>query len=181
VLESIFFINNTYLLIHLYLNSIGVLINIMKLNTNTTTPSYPLADLCVLADLTPRTVRYYVQIGLVDRPEGETRAARYGPQHLEQLLLIKKWTAAGVSLERIRDLLKGEQAPIPPRSKAVGSIEVCSHLLVADGIEVVIEPGRAGLSPEQVRNFIKGVMVVYTQVSDGQTDPTQQPAIQPED
>jgi DNA-binding transcriptional MerR regulator len=135
----------------------------------------------VLADLTPRTVRYYVQIGLVDRPEGETRAARYGPQHLEQLLLIKKWTAAGVSLERIRDLLKGEETPIPPRSKAVGSIEVWSHLLVADGIEVVIEPGRAGLSPEQVRNFIKGVMAVYTQVSDGQTDPTQQPAIQPED
>jgi hypothetical protein len=78
-------------------------------------------------------------------------------------------------------LLKGEQAPIPPRSKAVGSIEVCSHLLVADGIEVVIEPGRAGLSPEQVRSFIKGVMAVYTQVSDGQTDSTQQPAIQPED
>ena len=41
-------------------------------------PSYPLAELVVLADLPPRTVRYYVQIGLVDRPEGETRAARYG-------------------------------------------------------------------------------------------------------
>lgn len=152
----------------------------MKSNIDTTIPSYPLADLCVLADLTHRTVRYYVQIGLVDRPVGETRAARYGPQHLEQLLLIKKWTAAGVSLERIRDLLKGEQAPIPPRSKAVGSIEVCSHLLVADGLEVVIEPSRAGLSPEQVRNFIKGVMSVYVQVSDGQTDPAQQLSIQQE-
>ncbi len=155
----------------------------MKSNTDTTItiPNYPLADLCVLADLTPRTVRYYVQIGLVDRPVGETRAARYGPQHLEQLLLIKKWTAAGVSLERIRDLLKGNQAPIPPRSKAVGSIEICSHLLVADGIEVVIEPGLAGLSPEQVRSFIKGVMAVYAQVSDGQTEPTQQLSIQPEE
>jgi DNA-binding transcriptional MerR regulator len=152
----------------------------MKSNIDTTIPSYPLADLCVLADLTHRTVRYYVQIGLVDRPVGETRAARYGPQHLEQLLLIKKWTAAGVSLERIRDLLKGEQAPIPPRSRAIGSIEVCSHLLVADGLEVVIEPSRAGLSPEQVRNFIKGVMAVYAQVSDSQTDPTQQLSIQQE-
>ncbi len=144
-----------------------------NIDTTTTIPNYPLADLCVLADLTPRTVRYYVQIGLVHRPVGETRAARYGPQHLEQLLLIKKWTAAGVSLERIRNLLKGDQAPIPPKSKAVGSIEICSHLLVADGIEVVIEPGRAGLSPEQVRNFIKGVMAIYAQVSDGQTEPTQ--------
>ncbi len=46
-------------------------------------PGYPLAELCVLADLPPRTVRYYIQIGLVDRPQGETRAARYGPRHLE--------------------------------------------------------------------------------------------------
>ena len=72
---------------------------------------HPLADLCVLADLPPRTVRYYVQIGLVDRPEGETRAARYGARHLEQLLQIRKWTAAGVSLERIR---AGRARPVPP-------------------------------------------------------------------
>lgn len=127
--------------------------------------SYPLADLCVLADLPPRTVRYYIQIGLVDRPEGETRAARYGARHLEQLLLIKKWTAAGVSLERIRDLLQGGQALIPPRPRGVGSVEVCSHLMVADGVEVVIESGRAGLSPEQVRSFVKGVMTLYAQLS----------------
>ena len=129
------------------------------------TPGYPLAELCVLADLSPRTVRYYVQIGLVDRPQGETRAARYGALHLEQLLLIKKWTAAGLSLERIRELLHGEQAPVPPRARAIGSVEVRSHLMVADGVEMVVEPGRAGLSPEQVRQFIKGVMAVFAQVS----------------
>ncbi len=131
--------------------------------------SYPLADLCVLADMPLRTVRYYVQIGLVDRPEGETRAARYGARHLEQLLLIKKWTAAGVSLERIRELLQGEQAPIPPRPRGMGSVEVCSHLKVADGVEVVIEPGRAGLSPEQVRRFVKGVMTLYVQLGGDQS------------
>ncbi len=137
----------------------------MNTDSASSTPSYPLADLCVLADLPPRTVRYYVQIGLVDRPEGETRAARYGATQLEQLLLIKKWTAAGLSLDRIRELLRGEQAPVPPRARAIGSVEVRSHLMVADGVDVVIEPGRAGLSPEQVRQFIKGVMAVFAQVS----------------
>lgn len=137
----------------------------MNTDSESSTPSYPLADLCVLADLPPRTVRYYVQIGLVDRPEGETRAARYGATQLEQLLLIKKWTAAGLSLDRIRELLRGEQAPVPPRARAIGSVEVRSHLMVADGVDVVIEPGRAGLSPEQVRQFIKGVMAVFAQVS----------------
>ena len=130
----------------------------------TSTPSYQLADLCVLADLPPRTIRYYVQIGMVDRPEGETRAARYGAMHLEQLLLIKEWTAAGLSLDRIRELLRGEPAPVSPRARAIGSVEVRSHLMVADGVDLVIEPGRAGLSPEQVRQFIQGVTAVFAQI-----------------
>lgn len=143
----------------------------MNTDSASSTPSYPLADLCVLADLPPRTVRYYVQIGLVDRPQGETRAARYGATQLEQLLLIKKWTAAGLSLDRIRELLCGEHAPVPPRARAIGSVEVHSHLMVADGVEVVIEPGRAGLSPDQVRQFIKGVMAVFAEVSGGDAVP----------
>lgn len=128
---------------------------------NTHPPSYPLNELCVLADLPVRTVRYYVQIGLVDRPEGETRAARYGARHLEQLLLIKKWVAAGLALERIRELLHGAPPSVPLRAPGIGSVVVCSHLTVAQGVEVMIEPNAAGLTPEQVRRFINGVMAAY--------------------
>jgi DNA-binding transcriptional MerR regulator len=149
----------------LHYDSNSGIIKCMKKKISIPEQDYPLADLCVLADMTPRNVRYYVQIGLVDRPEGETRAARYGAKHLEQLLLIKKWTAAGVSLERIRELLQGEEAPIPARPAQPGSVEVCSHLKVADGIEVVIEPGRAGMTPEQVRQFVKGVMTAFYQAT----------------
>jgi len=140
------------------------------MNTVTITPppsgdspsqSFSLDELCALTDLSKRTVRYYVQLGLVNRPEGETRAAKYSPQHLEQLLLIKKWTAAGVSLDRIRELLQGGPAPVPDRGRRPGSLEVCSHLHVAEGIELVIEPTRAGLSPEQLRSFVRSVMQAY--------------------
>ena len=78
---------------------------------------------------------------------------------------MKKWTEAGVSLERIRELLQGEEAPVPAKARAAGSIEVCSHLTVVDGIEIVIEPGRAGLSPEQVRQFVRSVMQAYNDLS----------------
>jgi DNA-binding transcriptional MerR regulator len=127
---------------------------------------HTLNELCVLADLPVRTVRYYVQNGLVDKPQGETRAARYGARQLEQVLLIKKWTAAGVSLDRIRELLQGEEAPVPARVRKAGSVEVWSHLHVSDGLEVAIEPGRAQLSPEQVRAFTRGVMALYASITD---------------
>jgi DNA-binding transcriptional MerR regulator len=130
--------------------------------------SFSLDELCVLTDLAKRTVRYYVQIGLVNRPHGETRAARYDAKHLEQLLLIKKWTAAGVSLERIRDLLQGESAPVPPRPRTPGAIEVCSHVLIADGIELVVDPARAKLSPEQLRQFVKGILQAYASTAPAQ-------------
>lgn len=136
-------------------------------------PSFALSELCVLADLPLRTVRYYVQIGLVDRPVGGTRAARYGPKHLEQLLSIRKWSAAGVSLERIRDLLQGEAAPVPPRPRHPGSVEVCSHLQVADGIEVVIEASRAGLSPEALRRFVQGVIALHQDIVSARSADTQ--------
>jgi hypothetical protein len=32
---------------------------------------------------------------------------------------------------------------------------------VADGVELVIEPGRAGLKPEEVRKLFKSVLAVY--------------------
>ena len=126
---------------------------------------FTLNELCVLADLPVRTLRYYVQNGLVDRPAGETRAARYGSRHLEQVLLIKKWTSAGVSLERVRELLRGEEPTVPAKSRKAGSIEVCSHLQVADGLEMVIEPSRAQMTPEQVRAFARGVMALYASIT----------------
>lgn len=139
------------------------------MNTVNHTQTFSLDELCTLTDLTKRTVRYYVQIGLVNRPEGETRAAKYSPQHLEQLLLVKKWTAAGVSLDRIRELLQGGSAPVPERGRVPGSIEVCSHLHVAQGVELVIEPTRAGLTPEQLRHFVRAVMSAYEQIHQDST------------
>ena len=126
--------------------------------------SFTLDDLCSLTDFSKRTVRYYMQLGLVDRPIGETRAAHYLEAHLQQLLRIKKLTDAGVSLERVRDVLTGGDEPVPARAKKPGSIEVKSHLFVTQGIELQISPDEAGLSPDQVRALVKAVMAAAQQV-----------------
>ena len=126
--------------------------------------TFSLAELCTLTDFSKRTVRYYMQLGLVDRPIGETRSAHYLDVHLEQLLRIKKLTDAGVSLERIREVLAGEEPPVQERQRKPGSIEVKSHLFIAPGVELQISPEEANLSPEQVRELIKAIMVTAQQV-----------------
>ena len=131
----------------------------------TPTRTYSLDELCTLVELPKRTVRYYIQLGLVDRPVGETRAAHYSSRQLEQLLTIRKWSQAGVSLERIRELLSGEMPPVPARPRTSGTVEVWSHLVVADGIEITLEPGRAGLTTEQARAFFKGVLALHQNIT----------------
>jgi DNA-binding transcriptional MerR regulator len=132
---------------------------------NASDRTYTLDELCTLAELPKRTVRYYIQLGLVGRPIGETRAAHYTSHHLEQLLQTRKWSEAGVSLERIRELLDGAPPPVPPRPRASGTVEVWSHLIVADGIEITLEPSRAGLAPEQARAFFKGVLALHQNIT----------------
>jgi len=120
--------------------------------------TFTLDELCTLTDLTKRTVRYYMQLGLVERPIGETRAAHYTSRQLDQLLRVKQLTEAGVSLERIREVMAGGDTPVPTRQRRPGSIEVRSHLFVAPGLEIQISPEEAGMTPEQVRAFVREVM-----------------------
>ena len=125
---------------------------------------YTFEELCALSGLSTRTLRYYIQIGLVDKPIGQTRAAHYLSSHLEKILRIKQLSEAGISLERIRDVLSGGSLPLPERNKRPGQVEVRSHLWVTDGIELEVSPETAGLSPEQLRQFLKGVLQAYEQV-----------------
>lgn len=139
------------------------------MNTET---HYSIDELAALVELPRRTVRYYVQQGLVDRPIGEKRAAYYTTRHLEQLLAIRKWQQAGLSLDRIREiLLEPESGSIPPpRPRGAGTVEVWSHLVVSDGLEITLEPSRAGMSPEQVRAFFRGVMALHEQIQEQNKD-----------
>lgn len=146
----------------------------------TPTERFSIDELSVLAGVTPRTVRYYIAEGLVDRPIGEKRGAHYVRRHLEQLLLIRRWTDAGLSLERVRELLSGAPEDPAPRRAAPGSIEVWSRVTVADGLEIHVEPGRADLTPDQMRSLVRGISALYRQVRTSSVgEPSGSPAATP--
>jgi DNA-binding transcriptional MerR regulator len=55
-----------------------------------------------------RSIRYYTTLGLLDRPvEMHGRTALYGPQHLRQLVAIKRLQARGHSLAEVQEALAG--------------------------------------------------------------------------
>lgn len=120
-------------------------------------PTFGIDELCGLTGVSRRTVRFYTQKGLLDPPEGERRGAYYTRRHLEQLLLIRKWQASGVSLEHIGRLLRGAEVELPPALE-LGTIEVWSRVTLRPGLELHLEPDRLGLSPEQARELIRRLM-----------------------
>jgi DNA-binding transcriptional MerR regulator len=129
-----------------------------------TATRYNIHDLATLASVPTRTVRFYIAEGLIDRPFGAKRGAWYEDRHLQQLLLIRRWTDAGLSLDRVRELQAGSPEEAPPRPVKPGMVEVWSRITLADGVEIQVEPGRAGMTPEQVRAFIQGVTEAYRRV-----------------
>lgn len=145
-------------------------IDVMK-NENRT---FTLDELCALVAMNKRKIRFYMQKGLVERPEGSGKGAFYTRRHLEQLLVVRKWKEAGLTLERIQDLLGDETTatpsgrPVPPpRPRKAGSVEVWSHLHIADGVELHIEPQRSGLTPEQVRALCRAIVQQYETIQTG--------------
>jgi DNA-binding transcriptional MerR regulator len=65
-------------------------------------PRYAIGELADLGGVSRRTVRFYVQEGLIPPPFGVGRGNHYGPEHLGRLLEVKSLQEAGHSLDEIR-------------------------------------------------------------------------------
>ena len=72
-----------------------------------TDQGHTIAELATLAGTTPRTVRYYVSVGLLPSPGQVGPGARYGDAHLRRLRLIRRLQAEHQPLAEIRSRLDG--------------------------------------------------------------------------
>jgi DNA-binding transcriptional MerR regulator len=129
------------------------------MNTEFTTQKLSLDELCGAVGLTKRTVRYYIGLGLVDRPHGETKGAFYTDEHLQQLARVKTLADSGVSLDRIAQLLEhADKSVIQTSTTVAGQLSVKSHIFIAPGVELVIDGSHAMLSPTEIRSVARAVI-----------------------
>jgi DNA-binding transcriptional MerR regulator len=68
--------------------------------------AYGLQTLCTQAGVTPRTVRYYIQHGLLPAPDPQGPATRYSRGHLDRLRLIRNLQREHQPLAEIRSRLQ---------------------------------------------------------------------------
>lgn len=68
------------------------------------TDSLNFKDMCARFEVTPRTLRYYEYIELLE-PSKEGRARFYGPREVARMTLILRGRRFGFSLEEIRQWL----------------------------------------------------------------------------
>ena len=148
-----------------------------------TNKRFTLEELSILSGVSPRTIRYYMQKGLMDKPEGATRGSYYLAGHLEQLLLVKRWQAAGLSLERIQEIAGGAPAAVPEPLPKPGDVRVESRIYLAPGVHLCIDAARAGLTPETVRDLVRRIMEALAGLCPGdpRADPAGSPASLPQD
>ncbi len=70
------------------------------------TPQYDLTELCALTGVTPRTVRYYIQQGLLRSAAQPGPGVKYDDGHLARLRLIRRLQREHLPLAEIRRRLE---------------------------------------------------------------------------
>lgn len=127
--------------------------------------SYGIAELAELGGVTRRTVRYYVQRGLLPTPLGTGRGPHYTPTHLERLIHIRTLQEAGVPLAEIAAQLDGAPQTLLNPSGALPGPEHSTSLLpegetwrrfvLTDGVELHVRTGAVRLQPSQLACLIE--------------------------
>ena len=131
------------------------------------TPEYTLEELALLVDLPVRTIRFYIQKGLVDRPIGARKTARYLAQHVEQCLKVKRWSQDGLSLDRIAQALIAPPADLPVAPRKVGELSVTSRIHLGKGVELTIDHDASKLSQDQIRAIAEAIIPIVNDLSNG--------------
>jgi DNA-binding transcriptional MerR regulator len=112
---------------------------------------FGIQELVQLSGVPRRTVRYYVQIGLLAAPEGAGRGHYYLPAHLERLVRIRDLRQQGRSLDEIRALL--DRRGGGPAAAATPPMELATRIRLRSGIELVVPHGAEPPTPTQLRDL----------------------------
>ena len=119
-------------------------------------PYYSLADLETLTHLPARTIRYYIQRGLLPGPQGTARAPIYGLEHLSALVEARRLTGEGLRLDAVIDRLRARRG-LPRSGPEVGAMWTSVHVAIGRGLTLIIDQRELQLSEGELRRVALAV------------------------
>ncbi|WP_437309438.1 helix-turn-helix domain-containing protein [Sorangium sp. So ce388] len=125
--------------------------------------TYKLDELAGEAGVAPRTVRYYVQRGLLPAPEFRGKDTAYGREHLARLRAIKALQQAHWPLEEIQARLAGAGVDEVERIAAGALPPAAPHTV----IDRCADPGDAPAPPPQAAGAPRGERWERVEIADG--------------
>ena len=111
---------------------------------------YSIEELSDISGFSIRTIRFYIQEGLLEPPPGRGRGGFYFDSHLQRLREIKALQDQGLKLASIHEILRKEGKLEAPASER----EIWAKYTIAPGIEIHINRD----SEEQERKKITEII-----------------------
>jgi DNA-binding transcriptional MerR regulator len=111
---------------------------------------YGIDELAARGGVSRRTVRYYVERGLLPAPTGVGRGKHYTEAHLSTLIRIRELQEASVPLDEIAERILGR--PRVPCSEPEPQQTTWTHVELSPDVALLLRGQR--LTPEQVRKLI---------------------------
>ena len=133
---------------------------------------YSIQELADLGDISRRTVRYYVQEGLIPPPTGVGRGRHYDQTHLDRLLEVKARQASGHSLDEIRST----RAKGPRTDDRASTIEplprpsMWRRIVVTPGVEIHVASGVRLPGPGRLRELSDWCRTLFVHPEDDEVD-----------
>ena len=124
-----------------------------------------ISELCSAAGVMPRTVRYYIAEGLLDRPEGSNKGAYYTMEHLVRLRKIRNMREKGIPLDVIRERFSALDESTHFRHRTAGTTSILTHVTLDEGVELIIDPVRSKLSASKIKQLHQAVHQAYEQIT----------------
>jgi DNA-binding transcriptional MerR regulator len=125
------------------------------------TRQYSIEELCELSGFSRRTVRYYVQQGILEPPAGRGRGGLYYDSHLERLLHLKAHQEKGLKLSEIQKIFSEVIGPSPETTR-----EVWVKYPVIAGIEIHISRDLEAAERKKVLKILR----IAKEIFKGDTD-----------
>ena len=127
---------------------------------------YSVQEISEIAGLPIRTIRYYIQKGLVDRPEGARKTASYTQDHLEQLMTVKRLSESGLSLAAIEKTMAGKSnKSVFSTYQQPGQVSVLSRVHICEGVELTIDSQQCGLTQTHITHIASEIAQLMTNIA----------------